>query len=149
MSLDVVTTLLLTTLRTLGTPAGGSVLKSVRYGEQFQVGPGPEMWVLNTTDQWPQKEGSNVEQSDWSFELRVLFPFANDTMNAEVALTKTIEPIRQLFRSHLKIGDTTGKISWARPGGASWSWMRVNDITYRVVSIRLTVREKYGVSVTA
>jgi hypothetical protein len=149
MSLDTVATLLLTTLRTLQGPPGTSTVRAVKYGEQLQVIAAPEMWVMNTTADWPQQEGSNVEKNDWRFELRVFYPFAADQQNAEVQLTKTIEPIRQLFRTHLKIGDTTGKIAWARPLAASWSWTLVNNVTYRVVSIRVTVREKYGVAVSA
>lgn len=153
MSLDVdVVPYLLTTLRTLVGPppfsTPNNVLRSVKYGEQLQVGAGPEMWVLNLAAQWPQQEGSNVEKNDWQFEFRIFYPFANDAQNGEKQLAQVIEPIRQLFRTHLKIGNPT-KIAWARPLSANWGWSMVNDVSYRVLSIRATVREKQGVSVSA
>jgi hypothetical protein len=148
MSLDVdVVPFLITTLR-LGVGTGPGMWRSVKYGEQFSVAQAPEMWLLNASAQWPMKAGSNVEQDDWFFDARILFPFANDQQNAEKQIAACFEPLRSLFRQHLKIGNPT-RIAWARPMSASWSWTVVNNVTYRMASVRITVREKYGVTVTA
>jgi hypothetical protein len=80
--------------------------------------------------------------------LRVLYPFANDQKGAEDVLGALIEPIRNVFRMNLKLGDPI-HIARARVVGGSWLWSVVNNTVYRTLSLRLAVREKYAVSFNA
>lgn len=120
------------------------MLGAIRYGEQLQVAQAPELWILNKNGAFPEKQGSELEQSDWVVTLRLLYPYENDQMNCENVLAALIEPVRLTFRLHLKLFDPT-KIARARVLNADWSWTIVNEIVYRVVELKLAVREKIAV----
>jgi hypothetical protein len=140
---DIVIPNLITTLADVTGPIDGMV-RSVHYGEQFQIAQAPVCWILNAGASFPEKVGSDREQSDWSIELKLLYPFANDQTNAENVLGALIEPFRQCFRRHLKMGAPL-KIARARILSASWAWGVVGDNVYRTCSLRLGVREKISV----
>jgi hypothetical protein len=137
---DVVIPALLARLKEITGPADKQI-RAVRYGEQFQVAQPPELWVLHMGGSFPEGAGSNLEQSDWNIELRLLYPFANDQRQAEIVLAALIEPMRDLFRAHLKMGLPT-QISRARILSATWLWTVVNENIYRTINLRLAVREK-------
>ena len=126
-----------------GGPLQG-MLGAIRYGEQFSVAQAPELWILNKGGNFPEKEGSTLEQSDWVLTLKCLYPFANDQKQAEDILAALIEPIRQTFRAHIKIGAPT-QIARARILSEDFSWTVVNEVIYRVVELKLAVREKVHV----
>jgi hypothetical protein len=137
---DCVIPALLTTLQGITGSNDGQV-RAVRFGEQLQVGQAPELWVVNLAGSFPEKEGSNLEQSDWRIELRLIYPFALDQTQPEVVLGKLIEPMRDLFRQHLKMG-RPDLIARARILSATWLWSVINETVYRTVSLQLAVREK-------
>lgn len=120
------------------------LLGGVRYGEQFQVAQAPELWILNKGAAFPEKQGSELEQSDWVVLLKCLFPFANDQKQAEDILAALIEPIRETFRLHLKLLHPK-LIARARVLTADWSWTVINEGIYRVVELKLAVKEKVAV----
>lgn len=146
---DVVIPALMKTLQGITGTTEGTV-RSVRYGEQLSVGQAPECWVLNISASFPAKQGSDFEQSDWQVELRLFYPYGVDQTQPENVLSKLIEPMRQLFRSHLHMGTTPPTpqnpyipyIARARVMSATWLWSLVNNVPYRVVSLRLAVTEK-------
>jgi hypothetical protein len=119
-------------------------LGAVRYGEQLQVAQPPELWILNKNSGFPEKQGSELEQSDWVVTLKCLYPYLNDQMDCENRLAALIEPIRETFRLHLHLLAPT-KVARARILTADWSWTVVNEIIYRVVELKLAVREKVPV----
>jgi hypothetical protein len=123
-------------------------LGAVRYGEQFQVAQAPELWILNKGGVFPEKEGSTLEQSDWVITLKLLYPWANDQKQAEDILAALIEPVRQTFRAHIKIGAPL-QIARARILASDWSWTVVNEVIYRVLELKLAVREKAHVEFQA
>jgi hypothetical protein len=123
-----------------GGPLTG-LIGAIRYGEQFQVAMAPELWILNKGAAFPEKEGSTLEQSDWVITLKCLYPFANDQKAAEDILAALIEPVRQTFRAHIKIGAPL-QIARARIIATDWSWTVVNETIYRVIELKLAVREK-------
>jgi len=120
------------------------LLGAIRYGEQRQVGQAPELWILNKNAAFPEKQGSELEQSDWVLTLRLLYPFENDQTNCENVLAALIEPVRETFRLHLKLLEPT-KVARARVLNAEWSWTVIDEIVYRVVELKLAVREKVAV----
>lgn len=124
-------------------PLAGFV-SAIRYGEQLQVAQSPELWLLNKNAVFPEKQGSELEQSDWVINMKVLAEWSNDSKDAEDVLARTIEPIRETFRLHLHLLDPT-KVARARVLSADWSWTVVNEVIYRVVELKLAVREKVGV----
>jgi hypothetical protein len=134
---------LVNSLETVSSPLFG-LLGAIRYGEQFQVAQPPELWILNKGGSFPEKQGSELEQSDWTVTLKALFPWANDQKQAEDVLGALIEPIRETFRLHLHLFTPT-KVARARILNADWSWTVVNGAIYRVVELKLAVREKVPV----
>jgi hypothetical protein len=125
---------------------GAKTVRVVRYGEQLSVAQAPECWIINASGNFPEKQGSDLEQTDWSINLRILYPYAIDQTQPEIVLGALIEPFRQLFRAHLHMGTTPSTtapyIARARIMSATWGWTVINLVVYRFVDLRLAVREK-------
>lgn len=144
---DVVIPALITTLGNI-TGNGEKLVRVVRYGEQLQVGQPPECWIINASGSFPEKQGSDLEQTDWSINLRILYPYNIDQTQPEVVLGALIEPFRQLFRAHLHMGTSPqdradhAYIARARIMSATWLWTVIDQVVYRAVDLRLAAREK-------
>lgn len=148
MGLDnVVIPALISTLTNI-TGTTDKTVRVVRYGEQLQVAQAPECWIINATGTFPDKQGSDLEVSDWAVNLRLLYPYGNDQTQPEYVLGALIEPFRQLFRAHLHMGTIpsasplTPYIARARIMSATWGWTVINAVVYRFVDLRLAIREK-------
>jgi hypothetical protein len=113
----------------------------IKFGEWLQVAQPPEMWILPTKGGFPEKEGSELEQSDWVLDLKMLYPFANDAGVAEATLAALIEPVRQVFRRHLKLGRPQ-QIARARVLAVEMTWTIVNGDVYRAYTLKAHIKEK-------
>lgn len=148
-----------------GSPTPPGTLRSIHYGEEFRVaGRGPVAWVVVSTADFPEQQGTDTEQSDWVVEARLLYQFTPDQRTSESVLASLIEPVRQAFRSHLKLQfpasgsvpalnnygtSIPSPIARARVRSATWAYAEVNKVIYRMVTVVIFVREKTNANFNA
>jgi hypothetical protein len=120
-----------------GMPAVG--LKGLAEGEQLSVPESPYAWLMNSRGTIGPF-GSDKVKTDWTFVLRLMYEWENDSTLAERALQPIIEQVRMLFQQHLKLG--TGTIVDSRISDIDWGYTPVNAIWYRSCDMTISISEK-------
>lgn len=139
---------MLTLLKTV-TQADGvtPLLKGVTWGESLSLPASPWAFLVSSRADFPDYIGPDREGSTWTFNVRLIHSFAADGENAEAVLATLVEPIRAAFRAHIKMGTST--IILAKPTGATWGYILLNNIACRVLDLAVQVKEKIVVSYAA
>jgi len=124
-----------------------SLIAGASIGPTSSIPQDPWAWVQTRALAAPEQEGSDLETSDWEVEILLFCTLAPDRVNAEQVLAALIEPMRQQFRSKIKMGQP--QIARARIASGAWGYMLVNGVEYRTVSLVCSVREKTSVTYAA
>ncbi len=125
-------------------------LAGVSVGEQLAIPESPWAWILLSSFNGPDLQATDLERTEWMVEVRLMAQYAADQRAAELTLAGLIEPVRQCFRRHIRLGQGPPQtVVFARVGGGSTGYISVNGIIHRFYSLRVAVSEKVQVSYAA
>jgi hypothetical protein len=119
---------------------GSPFFRGVSQGPIDAVPDSPWAMLQLSTFTVPDQVGSDLEATDWNIDARIMVQYAPDHYVAETMLAAAIEPIRDVFRAHIKLG--LPHVVRAKVASGSFAYVFYDSIAFRFVDLVIEVREK-------